>query len=69
MAEPAKQTPCACAGFTEAVHTAFIENVDDEFFLASREYGAVGRMHSLIYGPKISFCPFCGASLDKPAST
>jgi len=59
-----KQTACPCDAFTEAVRTAFLEHIGDEFFLASRE-GGMGNFHSLIYGPKISHCPFCGSSLEK----
>jgi hypothetical protein len=62
-----KQVACTCDAFVEALRTAFLERIGDEHFLASRE-GGMGNFHSLIYGPRISFCPFCGASLDKPVT-
>jgi hypothetical protein len=59
-----KQFACPCDAFTAAVRGAFIEKLGDEHFLASIVAGG-GGMQSTTYGPKIEFCPFCGASLAK----
>ena len=65
-----KQTACPCDAFTEAVRTAFLDKIGDEFFLASRDGGpGLGSHFSLIYGPKISHCPFCGSALEKETRT
>ena len=60
-----KQVACPCDAFTAAVRGTFVEKIGDEHFLASLVSGG-GRMQSTTYGPKIEFCPFCGASLTKP---
>ena len=60
----AKQLACPCDAFTAAVRGTFIDKIGDELFLASI-VGGGGGMQTTTYGPKIEFCPFCGASLTK----
>ena len=61
----AKAVPCACEPFSDALRTGFVEWVGDDLCLAS--LASVGSVRSMIYGPKIAHCPFCGAELGKPA--
>ena len=63
-AKSTKQEPCKCKAFGESLRDYFIENIGEEFFLASKEGGG-GSFSSTIYGPKINNCPFCGTPLAK----
>ena len=58
----AKPIACPCAEFTSALAEGFVDRINGEFFLAS--LAGVGGVRSLIYGPKITHCPFCGTRLD-----
>ena len=62
MAKP-KPIACPCDDFTSALAQGFLDRIDDEFYLASLASGGGGLM-SLVYGPKIAHCPFCGTRLD-----
>ena len=64
-AETLEATPCPCEPFAEAMRTGFIDMIDDEIFLASREVS--GPVHCVLYGPAITHCPFCGTQLYQPA--
>jgi hypothetical protein len=61
VAKP-KPIACPCNDFTSALAAGFIETINAEFFLAS--LAGVGNLRSLIYGPQIMNCPFCGTRLD-----
>jgi hypothetical protein len=63
-AKKPKAMPCQCEEFTAALDTGFIDKIGDEIFLASREI--CGPVRSLLYGPAITHCPFCGTPLVPP---
>ena len=67
MAKRPKTIACLCAGFESALAEGFVDKINDEFYLASLASGGIGALHNLVYGPKISNCPFCGTALDDKA--
>lgn len=63
-----KQTACTCEAFANALRTAFLDHIGDAFYLASRGgISSAGSFHSVEYGPKIEYCPFCGKALEVEA--
>ena len=56
---------CSCKAFRDACASDFIELGDKEVRLGSRTSTVAGPGvgWSTAYGPKISFCPFCGRRL------
>lgn len=60
---------CACETFTEALEAFTIQREGDVFYLGNREV-ARGSWYTVVYGPQIAFCPFCGTKLAvKPKQT
>jgi len=59
---PQEPDGCPCESFAEALVSTVIYRHGDTFFLAGRE-NARGNWHSIIYGPEIKHCPFCGTKL------
>ena len=60
-------TGCTCDAFQTAVREHFIELIDEQFHLADREDPAPsgGAAWSVLYGPRIAYCPFCGRQLEQ----
>lgn len=59
---PQEPDGCPCKGFAEALQSTVIYRHQDTFFLANRE-NSRGSWASVIYGPAITHCPFCGTKL------
>jgi hypothetical protein len=53
---------CRCEGFADSHRDLFIEKRGDKYFLHDRVAGS-----SVLYGPEITHCPFCGNALGGTA--
>jgi hypothetical protein len=59
---------CTCAAFAEACQTGFVEKDEYHFYLANKNTaGPHGTWASVLYGPEIFNCPFCGTPLNAKA--
>jgi len=53
---------CLCGAFAEALIATVIYRNGDTFYLGNRE-AMGGSWRSVVYGPPITHCPFCGSKL------
>lgn len=53
---------CLCDAFAEALSATVIQRDGDTFYLGNRET-ARSSWYSIVYGPAITHCPFCGSRL------
>ena len=65
LTRPAPVAGCSCADFLAALRTQFVLQIGGAVYLASRESRGHSdpNISSTLYGPKITFCPFCGTKL------